>query len=83
MHLPGGEPRRAVGRLTLTLTLARARARALTLTLTSVLLLDEATSALDAESEGVVQAAIDKMIAQGGMTVRMIAHRPSTPNLYP
>jgi len=26
-----------------------------------------------------VQAAIDKMIAQGGMTVRMIAHRP----LYP
>ena len=48
-----------------------------------MLLLDEATSALDAESEGVVQAAIDKMIAQGGMTVRMIAHRPSTPNLYP
>ena len=73
-----------------------------------MLLLDEATSALDAESEGVVQvaidkmispqylpyispvsplylpispvqAAIDKMIAQGGMTVRMIAHRP----LYP
>ena len=30
-----------------------------------------------------VQAAIDKMIAQGGMTVRMIAHRPSTLNLYP
>ena len=26
-----------------------------------------------------LQAAIDKMIAQGGMTVRMIAHRP----LYP
>ena len=29
----------------------------------SVLLLDEATSALDAESEGVVQAAIDKIIS--------------------
>jgi ATP-binding cassette subfamily B (MDR/TAP) protein 9 len=44
----------------------------------SVLLLDEATSALDAESEAVVQAAIDSMIAQGGMTVLMIAHRLST-----
>ena len=44
----------------------------------SVLLLDEATSALDAESEGVVQAAIDSMIAQGGMTVLVIAHRLST-----
>jgi ATP-binding cassette subfamily B (MDR/TAP) protein 9 len=44
----------------------------------SVLLLDEATSALDAESEGVVQAAIDRMISQGGMTVLMIAHRLST-----
>ena len=43
-----------------------------------VLLLDEATSALDAESEGVVQAAIDRMIAQGGMTVVVIAHRLST-----
>ena len=32
---------------------------------------------------GAVQAAIDKMIAQGGMTVRMIAHRPSTLDLYP
>ena len=40
-----------------------------------VLLLDEATSALDAESESVVQAAIDSMIAQGGMTVLVIAHR--------
>jgi len=43
-----------------------------------VLLLDEATSALDAESEAVVQAAIDSMIAQGGMTVVVIAHRLST-----
>ena len=44
----------------------------------AVLLLDEATSALDAESEAVVQAAIDSMIAQGGMTVVVIAHRLST-----
>ena len=44
----------------------------------SVLLLDEATSALDAESEAVVQEAIDAMIAQGGMTVVVIAHRLST-----
>jgi ABC-type multidrug transport system fused ATPase/permease subunit len=32
-----------------------------------VLLLDEATSALDAESEHVVQEAIDRMIGMGGM----------------
>ena len=44
----------------------------------AVLLLDEATSALDAESEAVVQAAIDSMIAQGGMTVLVVAHRLST-----
>jgi len=44
----------------------------------SVLLLDEATSALDADSESVVQAAIDQMIAHGGMTVLVIAHRLST-----
>ncbi|CAM9303539.1 unnamed protein product, partial [Discosporangium mesarthrocarpum] len=43
-----------------------------------VLLLDEATSALDAESEHSVQQAIDHMIAQGGMTVILIAHRLST-----
>ena len=34
-----------------------------------VLLLDEATSALDAESEHIVQSAIDAMIAQSSMTV--------------
>jgi len=44
----------------------------------AVLLLDEATSALDAESEAVVQAALDSMMAQGGMTVIVIAHRLST-----
>eukprot|EP00612_Vaucheria_litorea_P001451 CAMPEP_0171456218 /NCGR_PEP_ID=MMETSP0945-20130129/2794_1 /TAXON_ID=109269 /ORGANISM="Vaucheria litorea, Strain CCMP2940" /LENGTH=621 /DNA_ID=CAMNT_0011981601 /DNA_START=476 /DNA_END=2341 /DNA_ORIENTATION=- len=43
-----------------------------------VLLLDEATSALDAESEHLVQGAIDKMILSGGMTVIIIAHRLST-----
>ena len=44
----------------------------------SVLLLDEATSALDAESEHIVQTAIDAMIAQSSMTVVLIAHRLST-----
>lgn len=43
-----------------------------------MLLLDEATSALDAESEHLVQQAIDRMIAMGGMTVIIIAHRLST-----
>ncbi|CAE7949165.1 ABCB9, partial [Symbiodinium sp. KB8] len=43
-----------------------------------VLLLDEATSALDAESELQVQRAIDSMIAEGSMTVIIIAHRLST-----
>ena len=35
-------------------------------------------SALDAESEHLVQQAIDQMIARGGMTVILIAHRLST-----
>ncbi|EEC48856.1 predicted protein [Phaeodactylum tricornutum CCAP 1055/1] len=50
-----------------------------------VLLLDEATSALDAESEHLVQSAIDDMLArgknekgEGAMTVLIVAHRLST-----
>ncbi|KAI9314961.1 P-loop containing nucleoside triphosphate hydrolase protein [Dichotomocladium elegans] len=43
-----------------------------------VLLLDEATSALDSESEKLVQAALDKVLSEGGRTTITIAHRLST-----
>ena len=44
----------------------------------SILLLDEATSALDAESEQVVQSALDKIMKTKSRTVIVVAHRLST-----
>uniref|UniRef100_K3WT62 ABC transporter B family member 2 n=1 Tax=Globisporangium ultimum (strain ATCC 200006 / CBS 805.95 / DAOM BR144) TaxID=431595 RepID=K3WT62_GLOUD len=43
-----------------------------------ILVLDEATSALDAESERVVQAALNDLMAKTNMTTLVIAHRLST-----
>ena len=43
-----------------------------------VLLLDEATSALDAESEAIVQKALDDIMREGRHTVIVVAHRLST-----
>ena len=43
-----------------------------------VLLLDEATSALDAESEAIVQKALDDIMSEGRRTVIVVAHRLST-----
>mmetsp|Transcript_19604 Transcript_19604/g.49066 ORF Transcript_19604/g.49066 Transcript_19604/m.49066 type:complete len:735 (+) Transcript_19604:347-2551(+) len=43
-----------------------------------LLLLDEATSALDLESEAAVQEALDRLIAMGGHTAVVVAHRLST-----
>ncbi len=40
-----------------------------------ILLLDEATSSLDTESEALVQAALDAVMAVGGVTVVLVAHR--------
>ncbi len=43
-----------------------------------LLFLDEATSSLDAESEALVQDAIDKLIGMKNCTVVLVAHRLST-----
>eukprot|EP00920_Eleutheroschizon_duboscqi_P008966 GHVT01020504.1.p1 GENE.GHVT01020504.1~~GHVT01020504.1.p1 ORF type:complete len:837 (-),score=190.15 GHVT01020504.1:970-3480(-) len=44
----------------------------------SLLILDEATSALDGESEAVVQAALDQLVADTKATTIIVAHRLST-----
>ncbi|KAG7390659.1 Antigen peptide transporter 2 [Phytophthora pseudosyringae] len=43
-----------------------------------ILLLDEATSALDTESERIVQASLDQLLASSHRTTIIIAHRLST-----
>jgi len=44
----------------------------------AILLLDEATSALDNESESVVQAALDELLAKQKRTTLVVAHRLTT-----
>ncbi|GMF37206.1 unnamed protein product [Phytophthora fragariaefolia] len=43
-----------------------------------ILLLDEATSALDSESERIVQASLDQLLASSHRTTIIVAHRLST-----
>ncbi|CAH0474092.1 unnamed protein product [Peronospora belbahrii] len=43
-----------------------------------ILLLDEATSALDTESERIVQASLDELVANSTRTTIIVAHRLST-----
>ena len=65
VRLSGGQKQR--------LSIARAMLRR-----AQLLFLDEATSSLDAESESLVQAALDKLIARGHCTILLVAHRLST-----
>ncbi|RNF25640.1 ATP-binding cassette, sub-family B (MDR/TAP), member 1 [Trypanosoma conorhini] len=44
----------------------------------AILLLDEATSALDRKSELEVQAALDRLMEEGSMTIIVVAHRLAT-----
>ena len=63
VRLSGGEKQR--------IALARALARK-----PAILILDEATSALDAESEALIQKALERL--KGDVTIMAIAHRVST-----